>query len=116
MHNHPCTIWARSSLDNHEWLHCYAIALNDEYGYRYGKSHKSVHEVTLSLPEPVHIPRIGLTPFAQAMPDSLKGDDAIAAYRRFYHKDKATFASWKYRSKPDWWDENEADYEERITR
>ena len=32
MHNHPCTIWARSSLDNHEWLHCYAIALNDEYG------------------------------------------------------------------------------------
>ena len=31
MHNHPCTIWARSSLDNHEWLHCYAIALNDEY-------------------------------------------------------------------------------------
>ena len=75
-----------------------------------------MHEVTLSLPEPVHIPRIGLTPFAQAMPDSLKGDNAIAAYRRFYHKDKATFASWKYRNKPDWWDENEADYEERITR
>ena len=38
MHNHPCTIWARTSLDNHEWLHCYAVALNDEYGYRYGKA------------------------------------------------------------------------------
>ena len=59
---------------------------------------------------------IGLTPFAQAMPDSLKGGDAVDAYRRFYHKDKATFASWKYREKPPWWNEEEADYEERITR
>ena len=41
---------------------------------------------------------------------------AVEAYRRFYHKDKATFASWKYRNKPVWWNENEADYEERITR
>ena len=116
MHNHPCTIWARTSLDNHEWLHCYAVALNDEYGYRYGKSHKSVHDVILKLPEPLSIPRRGLTPFAQAMPDELKGQDAVEAYRRFYHKDKATFASWKYRNKPDWWSEDEADYEERITR
>jgi hypothetical protein len=99
MHNHPCTIWARTSLDNHEWLHCYAVALNDEYGYRYGKSHKSVHSVILTLPEPVSIPRIG-----------------VDAYRRFYHKDKATFASWKYRDKPPWWNEEEASYEERITR
>ena len=50
------------------------------------------------------------------MPDELKGQDAVAAYRRFYHKDKATFASWKYREKPPWWNEEEADYEQRITR
>ena len=92
------------------------MALNDEYGYRYGKSHKSVHEVILKLPEPLSIPRRGLTDFAQAMPDELKGQDAVDAYRRFYHKDKATFASWKYREKPPWWNEEEADYEERITR
>ena len=102
--------------DSHEWLHCYAVALDDEYGFRYGKSHKSVHSVILTLPEPLHLPRIGLTPFAQAMPDSLKGGNAVEAYRRFYHKDKATFASWKYREKPPWWNEEEADYEERITR
>ena len=23
MYNHPCTIWARVSLDNYEWLFCY---------------------------------------------------------------------------------------------
>ena len=54
MYNHPCTIWARSSLDNHEWTHCYGNALNDEYRYRYGKEHKSIHEVVNKLPEPVH--------------------------------------------------------------
>jgi len=115
MHNHPCTIWARCSLDNYEWLFCYALALNDEYRYRYGKEHKSVHEVILNLPE-YNIPSYGLTPFAQAMPEELKGENAVEAYRRFYHKDKATFAEWKFRNKPTWWLEEEADYESRITR
>ena len=113
--NHPCTIWARVSLDNYEWLFCYALALNDEYRYRYGKEHKSVYDVILKLPD-IILPRSGLTPFAQAMPDELKGDNAVEAYRRFYHKDKATFAEWKYRDKPQWWLEEEADYESRITR
>ena len=115
MYNHPCTIWARESNDNYEWLYCYAIALNEEYRYRYGKDHKSVRDVILKLPDIV-LPRSGLTPFAQAMPDELKGDNAVAAYRRFYHKDKATFASWKFRERPDWWLDSEANYESRITR
>ena len=40
MYNHPCTIWARSSMDNYEWLYTYALALGEEYTYRYGKVHK----------------------------------------------------------------------------
>ena len=115
MYNHPCTIWGRESLENYEWLYCYALALNEEYGYRYGKSHKSVHDVILKLPE-YHAPSIVLTKFAQAMPEELKGESAVEAYRRFYHKDKATFAEWKFRGKPDWWLEEEASYESRITR
>ena len=106
---------ARTTLDNYEWLVCYAIALNEEYRYRYGKDHKSVCNVILKLPEPVSLPRNKLTPFAQAMPDELKGSDGVTAYRRFYHKDKATFASWKYRDKPSWWNEEEASYDRRIT-
>ena len=115
MYNHPCTIWARESNDNYEWLYCYAIALNEEYRYRYGKDHKSVRDVILKLPD-IILPRSGLTPFAQAMPDELKGDNAVEAYRRFYHKDKATFAEWKFRGRPDWWLDSEASYESRITR
>ena len=115
MYNHPCSIWARKSLDNYEWLYCYALALGEEYTYRYGKEHKSVREVILHLPE-IDLPRIGLTPFAQAMPDELKGADAIKSYRDFYHKDKATFAEWKYRDRPHWWSDEEASYDSRITR
>ena len=116
MYNHPCTIWTRSSLDNFEWVHCYANALNDEYHYRYGKLHKSVVEVINKLPEPKNMPRQGLTPFLMAMPDELKDEsDVIGSYRLYYHTDKATFAKWSHREQPDWWDEGLAWYDKRIT-
>jgi hypothetical protein len=108
MENHPCTIWARQSLDNYEWLYCLSLALNDEYGYRYGKSHKSVDEVILKLPE-INLPRIGLTPFAQAMPDYCKMDNAVDAYRKYYHDEKDHIWGWRDRDMPGWL----AYYEER---
>ena len=117
MYNHPCTIWARESLDNHEWVHCYANALNDEYHYRYGKLHKSIEQVVNKLPDPVNLERVGFTKFGLAMPEDLRDyDNPIQSYRDYYHLDKATFASWKYRDKPHWWNEDYADYEKRITR
>ena len=115
MYNHPCTIWARSSLDNHEWTHCYGNALNEEYYYRYGKRHKSVAVIN-NLPLPTRMERLGFTEFGLAMPDVLKDyDNPIQSYRDYYHLDKATFASWKYREKPSWWNEDYADYDKRIT-
>jgi len=117
MYNHPCTIWARESLDNHEWVHCYANALNDEYHYRYGKLHKSVEQVVNKLPDPKNLPRVGFTKFGIAMPEELRDyDNPIQSYRDYYHLDKATFAVWSHREKPDWWNEDYADYEKRITR
>ena len=119
MYNHPCTIWARESLENYEWLFCYAHALNQEHIYRGGADHKSFSQVIAKLPDPKHLPSSGLTPFAQAMPDELKSEDAIASYRMFYMKDKAAIgkgATWKVRGKPWWWDDDIADYDKRISR
>ena len=102
MYNHPCTIWARESLENYEWLFCYAHALNQEHMYRGGADHKSFREVIAKLPDPDNLPSRGRTPFAQAMPDELKSDDAVASYRMFYMKDKAAIgkgATWKVRGK-----------------
>lgn len=116
MQNHPCTIWMRTSMDNYEWSHCYANALSSEQHYRYGTTHKSI-EVINKLPDPKHIPYVGFTTFGLAMPDQLKNyDDPVGSYRMYYMLDKGTFASWKYRSKPHWWNESIADYEDRITR
>jgi hypothetical protein len=102
--NHPSAIWVRSSLENFSWTVCYANALNSEAVYRGYKEHASCVEVN-KLPDPLNIPDIGFTPFALAMPEELKSDDAIASYRKFYMLDKAPFASWKVRGKPYWWDD-----------
>lgn len=118
MYNHPCTVWARESLENYEWLFCYAHALNQEHMYRGGADHKSFREVIAKLPDPDNLPSRGLTPFAQAMPDELKSDDAVESYRMFYMKDKAAIskgATWKVRGKPYWWDDTIADYDKRIS-
>jgi hypothetical protein len=54
--------------------------------------------------------------FGLAMPDELKDyDNPIQSYRDYYHLDKATFATWSHRAKPDWWNEDYADYDKRIT-
>ncbi len=101
---HPCTLWAGSSLSNWQWLKNLGLALNEEYKFRYNKekNHKSA-EIIMQLPEPT-IPDIGLTEFAQAMPEEyrVKGD-AVQAYRNFYIYDKSRFAKWTKRPVPQWY-------------
>jgi len=101
--NHPCTLWTGQSLSNWLWLQRLALALNDEYQYRYRvlRDHRSASMVRdLSPP---HIDDLGLTEFAQAMPDKYKvPGDAVAAYRRFYVGEKWQFAKWTRRRPPKW--------------
>lgn len=101
--HHPCTLWAGESLSNWRWLRELALALNREYRYRFesARDHSSA-KVARGLPEPP-IPEVGLTEFAQAMPEEYRvPGDAVAAYRRFYIGEKAGFASWTKRPVPDW--------------
>ena len=73
-------------------------------------------EVVNRLPELTNCLRVGFTTFGLAMPDELKDyDNHIQSYRDYYHLDKATFATWKYRDRPHWWNDDYADYEKRIT-
>lgn len=104
--NHPCTIWARTSLQNYQWLCQLGKELCTEYTYRYGKIHtceKYIHEMSLVNP-PLSL--IGMTPPAQAMPILYKDSDPIDAYRGYYFFVKARMLSWKGkvngRSPPEW--------------
>lgn len=110
-YNHPCSKWARQTIDNYSWLVDYGIALCKEYTFRYGRRHKcetvihwcGAHRYrSFEFEQPEHD---GMTPFAICVPDEHKvEDDAVASYRRYYIAEKAYMATWnKNRPAPDWW-------------
>lgn len=100
--NHPCTRWAQKSQQNFAWLCEHAHAMCAEYERRYKRTHKS-QAVICFCSELSTLPSIGLTSFAQAMPDQYKDKDAVVAYRAYYKGEKSTLAVWKHSPQPSWW-------------
>ena len=102
--NHPCTIWARESAANYNWLYRHFVALCEEYTHRYGKIHASDTKLRRVLSRvPLSMPSLGLTTIAQAMPDQYKDSDPVVAYRNYLINEKH-YAEWnKNRAKPNWW-------------
>lgn len=100
--NHPCAVWARSSMENYKWLLDLVTDLGEEYSYRYGgKVHKSV-QIAKSLPVP-ELESSGLTEQPKCMPAHLTQiSDVVEAYRMYYCTDKARFCTWKKRENPGW--------------
>lgn len=101
--NHPCAIWTRTSRSNFFWLAELGYELCDEYTRRYGKTHKCTEVIDACVLAANVVPDGPLTPFAQAMPDEYKKDDAIEAYKAYYIGAKANIATWNHSQKPDWW-------------
>ena len=103
--NHPCTVWVGDSMGNAVWLFELAHHLNREWRQRYkhNVNHKSYEVIKGIVMENkwVELPDMGLTPFAQAMPEQFKRNDPVASYRDYY-KSK-TFARWDHGPTPDWW-------------
>ena len=123
--HHPCTVWAGDSFANWNWLWNHGMALCDEYEKRFGREHACYEPISFMGSTTVHWPHPHvLTPFALAMPDEYRptrgiltveqiengdfnvyhalGDDAVDAYRRYYHS--KTFARWeKGTPAPEWW-------------
>lgn len=103
--NHPCSVWTRSSLANYRWLVSHGLEISREYIRRYGKIHASTNVLRWCEVNEPDLPNVGLSEFAQAMPDDCKiSGDAVSAYRRYYLVHKARIAVWEPRSKtPNWW-------------
>lgn len=105
-YHHPCSKWTRASMANYSWHLLLAEELSKEYTHRYGKIHKcnAAIEWCANHVLELDLPKIGLTSFAQAMPDQYKNDNVVQAYRAYYLGEKARFAKWRHaRSAPDWW-------------
>ncbi len=99
---HPCVLWAKESKENYLWLLNHLHALIEEYEYRYNKNHKTLEIKKILETIPKNISSIGLTTFAQAIPEEYRQKNAIKAYREFYKKEKSHFAKWTRREPPNW--------------
>ena len=102
--NHPCTRWVGMSRSNAAWVCMLAEGLNREAQQRYKKhtDHKSWGVIRDMLPLLDTLPDYGLTPFALAMPEEYKSDDAVQAYRNYYHSKPKM--QWRHGFTPHWWE------------
>lgn len=101
--NHPCTTWARQTTGNYCWLYLLFVNLCKEYTYRYNKIHtceKKLINVLNYIPN--NIPNGNITKFAQAMPDDVKNNNSVIAYRNYYINYKRDFCKWTKRDIPYW--------------
>ena len=100
--HHPCTVWAGDSQENWMWLAHHAMELCEEYYKRFNKMHACTEPIYYMIGLQKIIPSTGLTPFAQAMPDEYRHEDAVKAYQTYYHSKQ--FAKWEKGSPaPNWW-------------
>jgi hypothetical protein len=101
--NHPSGIWVRQSADHYTWLYSLWLEMLSEYTHRYGKKHAAERMKPVFSTLPKNIPHAGwLSEPPPAMPDEYKVSDTIISYRNYYQGDKKSFASWKKRDTPSW--------------
>ena len=102
--NHPCTVWARTSKENYEWLLLHGLALALEYTYRYNRQHASEKVINwcfTNYESLIDFPEQTLTDRPLAMPIEYKTDDAVESYINYYIGEKLSNAKWTRRKKPD---------------
>jgi len=100
---HPCVLWAGDSVENYDWTYQHFLALGEEYFYRYGRTHKTIEKLAFVVDEPPRlISAIAQTPYALAMPDEYKHDNAVDAYRAYYTGAKADLLRYTRREPPQW--------------
>lgn len=111
--NHPCTKWVSLSSSNFSYLFHLMQALNAEWQYRYFHKHNhlSYEKCRKLYRHKDALPNLGMTTFAQAMPDKYKTDSALDmdiahAYRKYFLGEKRDLFQWTRRQQPYWIKEN----------
>lgn len=95
-YNHPCSVWARASIQNFTWLEELGNALSAEFTRRTGKIHGCDKVLDWIANNTPNLPDTGLTVWPQCMPDEFKQygqtafeidvslEGTVRAYRRYY--------------------------------
>jgi hypothetical protein len=106
--NHPSAIWVRQSRANYRWLYHMWTELNREFMYRYNKNvpHESFRKLQFILGnEPTNLKEGFFTEPTPAMPDDVKEECSVMAYRNYYIKYKQHLAKWTKRGAPNWYEQ-----------
>lgn len=118
--HHPSTKWVAAHHSHYNWLWNHLSALLDEYKLRHGVPHYYCNyvEALAELPETLkHQARRGEWNGQKPPPavvsadlkpkfddEDITSEDVVAAYRRYYNRDKRHLHYWMVRAKPDWID------------
>ena len=100
--NHPSAIWVRESIENYFQMYKLYMAVLAEFTNRYGKVHMTdlkLRGILTSPPMQIDV-KTFVDPYL-AMPDDVKQDDVVEAYRDYYKKYKKSFAKWTNRRIPE---------------
>ncbi len=101
--NHPSAVWVRESIENYFQMYKLYMAVLAEFTNRYGKIHGSSKPSIALIRPPKNIPMVKGTQLPQCMPEICKvKNNPILAYRNYYIVEKNSFASWKNREIPEW--------------
>jgi hypothetical protein len=105
--HHPCAVWVRASVQNYLFLAKLAIALAEEFRFRYPKKGAHAcedHAHWLLYNYPTFMFDDGLTPFVQAMDVQYRRDDPVEGYRNYYKTSKKErgILQYKWREPPEW--------------
>lgn len=105
--SHPMSKWLRYSKQNFDWAYNHAVALCEEYTYRYDKIHsyqKHIEWIGMNMPID-NLPDLGRTDWPRCFgtwKDKIEiTDNAVQDYRQYYMLAKR-FATWKKRPIPEW--------------
>jgi hypothetical protein len=101
--NHPCSVWARESMGNYEYLVKLGKQLCKEYTTRYSKKHKTEAVFEWLESNKPNLSPQGMTKFALAMPEQYRQADAVQSYREYYINEKSDIAKWKFAEAPPYW-------------
>lgn len=100
--NHPCVRWAAETSGNYEWLRAHAVALCEEYAFRWDRLHASEMLIRRVLSRCPFVYSSPMTEPPQAMPEEFRRPDPVAGYREYYRTGKARLHKWTRRQPPIW--------------
>lgn len=102
--NHPSAVWARTSVENYNWLVDHMYALMAEYTHRYEREHVYYGDMSYMLQSPPHnLKEFDSTKMPSAMDVKyIISDNPVENYRNYYKYGKASMHKWTNREPPEW--------------